>query len=64
MIAQDMPDRSWFGQKPQLILDIRGDKADKLIPEIENAAKTYPYSNQYDLWPGPNKQHLSSLYRP
>jgi len=26
----------------------------KLIPEIENAARNYPYASPYVLWPGPN----------
>ncbi len=54
MMAADLPDRNWFGQTPLLILDIRGDKAESLIPKIEEAAKAYPYPNQYDVWPGPN----------
>lgn len=54
MIAQDIPDRNWYAQKPKVILDIRGDKAEKLIPAIDKAARTYPYANLYTLWPGPN----------
>lgn len=54
MMEKDIPDRNWFDQKPILILDIRGEKAEKLIEKIELAAKAYPYPHQYDLWPGPN----------
>jgi hypothetical protein len=54
MHEKDIPDRYWFGQKPLLILDIRGDEAEALIPEIESAAKAYPYAKAYELWPGPN----------
>lgn len=50
----DIPDRLWFDQTPTVILDIRGQKAEELIPEISKAAKTYPYPDQYTYWPGPN----------
>lgn len=53
-IESDIPDRYWFGQKPHVILDIRGDEAKKLIPQILSAAKSYPYRDTYRLWPGPN----------
>ena len=53
-IAQDIPDRNWYNEKPELILDIRGSKAESLIPRIDEAAKTYPYAKNYTLWPGPN----------
>lgn len=53
-IREDIPDRNWFNQKPKIILDIRGDKAQKLIAQIDNAAKSYPYFREYGLWPGPN----------
>ena len=53
-ITQDIPDRLWFNQKPTIILDIRGEQAEQLIPKIDQAARSYPYSNQYSTWPGPN----------
>jgi hypothetical protein len=54
MIEKDIPDRNWYNEKPRVILDMRGDKAQALIPEIDAAAKAYPYANDYTLWPGPN----------
>ena len=53
-IKQDIPDRNWFDQEPKIILDIRGEEAQKLIPEIQKAVQSYPYMNEYGLWPGPN----------
>lgn len=53
-MEQDIPDRYWFDAKPIIILDIRGDQAEKLISKIDKAAKAYPYSGKYDFWPGPN----------
>lgn len=53
-ITQDIPDRNWYNEKPELILDMRGSQAEALIPRIDEAAKTYPYAKGYTLWPGPN----------
>ncbi|MBF0279685.1 MAG: DUF3750 domain-containing protein [SAR324 cluster bacterium] len=49
-----IPDRHWFGNKPDLIVDIRGARASKIIPQIAKAAASYPYADQYRIWPGPN----------
>lgn len=52
--GRDIPDRSWFGSTPEIIADIRGDKAEALIPQIEQAVASYPYPERYTTWPGPN----------
>ncbi len=57
MAEQDIPDRYWFNNKPGIILDLRGDKAEACVDKIATAAKSYPYSN-YDVWPGPNSNTL------
>lgn len=54
MVQEDIPDRYWFGSKPETILDIRGDHAEKLIPKILDTAKNYPHHGKYVLFPGPN----------
>lgn len=48
------PDRYWFGAKPEKLLSVVGDKAEKLIPEINEAVKVYPWANEYTVFPGPN----------
>jgi len=53
-IDTDIPDRYWFGQKPEVIYDLHGEKAEALIPKINIAANKYPYSKRYTFWPGPN----------
>jgi hypothetical protein len=53
-IMQDLPDRNWYNQRPKLLLDMREDKAEELIPRIDEVAKNYQYANGYTLWPGPN----------
>ncbi|MDO3720508.1 DUF3750 domain-containing protein [Marinobacter sp. chi1] len=49
-----VPDRHWFGARPQLYADIRGEEAEKLIPAISDAVESYPYPTEYKAWPGPN----------
>lgn len=48
------PDRYWFGAKPEKILSIQGEKAQRLIPKITAAVKRYPWANEYVVFPGPN----------
>ena len=52
--APGIPDGRWFGNDPELLLDIRGDVAAVAIPKIVQATATYPYADEYQLWPGPN----------
>jgi uncharacterized protein YxeA len=53
-VKQDIADRNWFNQTPEIFLDIRGVEAQKLIAKIQGAADSYPYADKYDVWPGPN----------
>ena len=48
------PDSEWFGNRPDLLVDRRGEGVDKLIDRIEAAVKSYPYADEYRTWPGPN----------
>jgi hypothetical protein len=50
------PDGLWFGNKPQVVLDLQGAAATEVIPKIEAAIKGYNYTNagDYRIWPGPN----------
>ncbi|MDF1747702.1 MAG: DUF3750 domain-containing protein [Alphaproteobacteria bacterium] len=50
----EAPDRYWYGSKPELVLDIRGDRAAALIDSVKDAVASYPYPNSYTAWPGPN----------
>lgn len=49
-----IPDGYWFGSRPKLLVDRRGNGAEALIPHIEAAIKSYPYPHTYRAWPGPN----------
>jgi hypothetical protein len=50
------PDGRWYGNQPQMVLDVRGSEAEALIPKVEAAVKSYQYANagDYRIWPGPN----------
>ncbi len=60
MATKDIPDRYWFNQRPTLILDIRGEQADKLISDIVKATESYPDANDYVTWPGPNSNTFTA----
>ena len=49
-------DGRWFGNTPEIILEIRGEQAAELIPKIRKAVGKYPYRRRgsYEVWPGPN----------
>ncbi len=51
---RDIPDRYWYGKRPQLLQSLKGKKAQQAIPLIEKAVKEYPFADHYRLWPGPN----------
>jgi hypothetical protein len=48
------PDNYWFGSRPDLLVDRRGEGVDALITRIEAAVQAYPYPSSYRTWPGPN----------
>lgn len=53
-IHQRAADARWYGNSPELYAEKRGDEAEKLIPRIDAAARSYPHANEYSAWPGPN----------
>lgn len=48
------PDNYWFGSRPEVLVERRGEGVDALIAKIEAAVADYPYPNSYRTWPGPN----------
>jgi hypothetical protein len=49
-----LPDGLWYGKRPKLLVDHRGDRADAMITQIEVAIKSYPFAGAYRAYPGPN----------
>lgn len=47
-------DGYWAGNRPELLLDLRGPETQELIERIEQAIASYPYPDRYVTWPGPN----------
>jgi hypothetical protein len=50
------PDAFWYSNMPQIVAEVRGARAELLIPKIEGAIAAYPYAEPggYQIWPGPN----------
>jgi len=53
-IKEDVPDRFWFGEKPRVLKERRGDGVDELIDAVDRAARAYPWKTTYKVFPGPN----------
>ena len=53
-IARDIPDRFWYGEKPQILKKHIGEGGDNLIDAIDQAARAYPWKQTYAAFPGPN----------
>ena len=58
--APDIPDRYWYGNRPELLVDVRGKTAGNLIPKVINAVHNYPYPGEYTMWPGPNSNTFTA----
>jgi len=54
------PDNYWFGSRPELLVDRRGEGVDALIARIETAVRAYPYPASYRTWPGPNSNTFTA----
>jgi uncharacterized protein YceK len=59
-IEKDLPDRYWFGERPRLLKEFRGEGTDKLIAEVDKAARSYPWPDTYKAFPGPNSNTFIS----
>lgn len=55
------PDNYWFGARPEILADRRGDGVDALIDRIEAAIREYPYPRTYRTWPGPNSNTFTAF---
>jgi hypothetical protein len=55
------PDNYWFGARPELILDRRGEGVDALVEKVRDAVAAYPYPHEYRAWPGPNSNTFTAF---
>ncbi len=59
-IARDIPDRYWFGARPRVLKDLRGQGVDELIAAVDAAARAYPWQTTYKVFPGPNSNTFTA----
>ncbi len=57
---EEPPDRRWFGARPQIYVDLRGDAVEALIDKVEAAVDAYPFKGAYRTWPGPNSNTFTA----
>jgi len=56
------PDGRWYGNMPTAIVDVSGAEAERLIPKVEEAVRSYAYrhAGDYRIWPGPNSNSFTA----
>ena len=47
-------DGYWAGNRPELLVDLRGPEVEALVDRVERAIADYPFADRYVTWPGPN----------
>jgi hypothetical protein len=61
VVSRQRPaDGYWYGNRPELLGDIRGPGVDEIIERIDAAIKEYPYPDRYHVWPGPNSNTFTA----
>ena len=58
--SEGVPDGYWFGSRPEVLADLRGEGVDEVITKIEAAVRSYPYADHYRTWPGPNSNTFTA----
>jgi hypothetical protein len=53
-------DGYWFGSRPAILLDRRGDGVEAMIDRIEATVRNYPFADRYRTWPGPNSNTFTA----
>lgn len=59
--SERAPDSYWYGNRPELLKDVRGSGVDALIDRIEASVQAYPYPTTYHVWPGPNSNTFTAF---
>ena len=56
-------DARWYSNLPEILHEVRGERAMDLIEQIEDAVSAYPQSDygDYQIWPGPNSNSFVSF---
>ncbi len=61
VIGNRTPDGYWYGNRPELLAQRRGEGVDGVIDRIEAAVKEYPWADIYRVWPGPNSNTFTAF---
>jgi hypothetical protein len=59
-VSPGTPDAYWFGNAPELLVDLRGPGVDEVIGKVRAAARDYPWRDRYRVWPGPNSNTFTA----
>jgi len=59
-IERDLPDRFWFGERPRLLKELRGEGVERLIAGVARAARSDPWPDRYTAFPGPNSNTFTA----
>ncbi len=59
-ISHRAPDSEWYGNEARLVAEIRGEVADRAVLRLEGVVSSYPYRDEYVLWPGPNSNTFTA----
>ncbi len=54
------PDGKWYGNTPELLLDLRGPEVARLLPAVHAAIADYPWPRSYRTFPGPNSNSFTA----
>ena len=58
-MAEDIPDRLWYGNQPEILVDLRGSLAKSIIDKVHEAVIDYPYPYEYEIL-GPNSNTFTA----
>ncbi len=58
-VTEDVPDRRWYGNPPEILLDLRGPSAEAALPKLRAAIEKYDHGT-YRMWPGPNSNSFTA----
>ncbi|MCP4766302.1 MAG: DUF3750 domain-containing protein, partial [Gammaproteobacteria bacterium] len=59
-IRPDIPDRYWYGARPELLQSHQGPAVEELIDAVDAAARAYPWKHSYKAFPGPNSNTFTA----
>ena len=59
-VSRGAPDRYWYGARPRELARVSGQRAEAVIDKIEQAVASYPWPDEYRIFPGPNSNTFTA----